>query len=52
MSKVIKKIAIPTKYWVILDTFFKFWTLSVVYISICGHFFEDLDTFLPDWTLL
>ena len=34
MSKMIKKIAIPTKYSIILDTFFKFWTLSVVYISI------------------
>ena len=31
---MIKKIAIPTKYSIILDTFFKFWTLSVVYISI------------------
>ena len=34
MSKVIKKIAIPTKYGIILDTFFKFWTLFVVYITI------------------
>ena len=24
MSKMIKKIAIPTKYWVILDTFLNF----------------------------
>ncbi len=34
MSKMIKKLAIPTKYSIILDTFFKFWTLFVVYISI------------------
>jgi len=45
MSKMIKKIAIPTKYSIILDTFLKFWTLSVVYISI-------LDTILNFWTLL
>ena len=52
MSKKLNKVAIPTNYSVLLDTFLLFWTLSVVYISICGHFFEDLDTFLTDWTLL
>ena len=44
MSKEFNKLAIPTKYWVILDTFLIFWTLSVVYIPIYGHFFKTLDT--------
>jgi len=52
MSKKLNKVAIPTNYSVLLDTFLLIWTLFVVYISICGHFFEDLDTFLTDWTLL
>ena len=34
MSKMFNKLAIPTKYWIYLDTFFKFWTLFVVYITI------------------
>jgi hypothetical protein len=52
MSKKLNKVAIPTNYSVLLDTFLLIWTLFVVYISIYGHFFEDLDTFLTDWTLL
>ena len=44
MSKEFNNVAIPTNYWVILDTFLIFWTLSVVYIPIYGHFFKILDT--------